>query len=182
MSRSRPGATATSGRSRSPRVAPRSVAAPCRASTTATPVCAESSMARAMSSPARSYRRSGNVTDTWRPERRYSLAGRQVSVPLPARRYDLAGELMGRAIEDSAQTGVAVVDALHGAATDLGATLGERLRPDVAVAPGRERLIAAACGTLSAHGYEPRRQGDTITMANCRSTRWPASTPRWCAA
>lgn len=85
----------------------------------------------------------------------------------PAKLYRLAGELMARAIEDSAQTGVAVVDALHGAATDLGATLGERLRPDVAVAPGRERLIAAACGTLSAHGYEPRRQGDTITMANC---------------
>src|SRR5664280_2330039 len=81
MSRSRPGATATSGRSRSPRVAPRSVAAPCRASTTATPVCAESSMARAMSSPARSYRRSGNVTDTWRPERRYSLAGRPAPRP-----------------------------------------------------------------------------------------------------
>jgi predicted ArsR family transcriptional regulator len=88
----------------------------------------------------------------------------------PAKLYRLAGELMARAIEDSAQTGVAVVDALHGAATDLGATLGERLRPDVAVAPGRERLIAASCGTLSTHGYEPRRQGDTITtitMANC---------------
>lgn len=102
-----------------------------------------------------------------RPAKLYRRSGRQVSVTLPERRYDLAGELMARAIEDSAQTGVAVVDALHGAATDLGATLGERLRPDVAVAPGRERLIAAACGTLSAHGYEPRRQGDTITMANC---------------
>jgi len=33
--------------------------------------------------------------------------------------------------------------------------------------PGAERRIAATCGTLAAHGYEPRREGDNITMANC---------------
>lgn len=102
-----------------------------------------------------------------RPTKLYKRSARQVSVTLPERRYDLAGQLMARAIDDCVHEGTAVVDALHAAAADLGGTLGDQVREHVGARPSRERLVAAVCGTLAAHGYEPRRQGEDITLANC---------------
>lgn len=102
-----------------------------------------------------------------RPTKLYKRSTRQVSVTLPQRRYDLAGQLMARAIDDSGRDGTTVLDALHAAAADLGAALGDQARESAGARPGRERLVMAACETLAAHGYEPRRQGDTITLANC---------------
>lgn len=102
-----------------------------------------------------------------RPTKLYKRSTRQVSVTLPQRRYDLAGQLMARAIDDSGRDGTTVLDALHAAAADLGAALGDQARESAGARPGRERLVMAACATLAAHGYEPRRQGDTITLANC---------------
>ncbi len=102
-----------------------------------------------------------------RPTKLYRRSARQVSVTLPERRYDLAGQLMARAIDNSTRDGTAVVDALHAAAADLGSTLGDQARAEAGARPSRERLVTAACGALAAHGYEPRRHGDTITLANC---------------
>lgn len=102
-----------------------------------------------------------------RPTKLYRRSTRQVSVTLPERRYDLAGQLMARAIADSERDGTPVVDALHAAAADLGATLGDQAREHAGARPGRERLVSAACAALAAHGYEPRRQGNAITLANC---------------
>lgn len=102
-----------------------------------------------------------------RPTKLYKRSPREVSVTLPARRYELAGELMARAIDDSMRDGTAVQDALHDAATDLGTTLGEQAREAAGTRPSRKRLALAACETLAGHGYEPRRIGNTITLANC---------------
>jgi len=33
--------------------------------------------------------------------------------------------------------------------------------------PTREKLVAATCDILAAHGYEPRRHDGTVTLANC---------------
>lgn len=102
-----------------------------------------------------------------RPSKLYKRSARQVSVTLPERRYDLAGHLMAQAIDDSVHLDIPVVDALRAAAADLGAMLGDQAREQAGARPNRERLVAATCETLAAHGYEPRRQGDTISLANC---------------
>ena len=115
-----------------------------------------------------------------RPTKMYQRSARQVSVTLPERRYDLAGQPLAQAIEDATRQGTPVLAALH-AAAELGATLGDQVRDEMGPRPGAERRIAATCDTLAAHGYEPRREGDSITMANCPSTRWPAPTPSWSA-
>jgi len=116
-----------------------------------------------------------------RPTKMYQRSARQVSVTLPERRYDLAGQLLAQAIDDATRQGTPVLAALHAAAAELGATLGDQVRDEMGPRPGAERRIAATCDTLAAHGYEPRREGDSITMANCPSTRWPAPTPSWSA-
>lgn len=74
---------------------------------------------------------------------------------------------MAQAIDDSVHLDIPVVDALRAAAADLGAMLGDQAREQAGARPNRERLVAATCETLAAHGYEPRRQGDTISLANC---------------
>jgi len=102
-----------------------------------------------------------------RPTKLYRRSARQVSVTLPERRYDLAGHLLAQAIDTSTRTGTPVLDALHTAATELGHTLGDQARQDMGPRPGHERGVTAACATLTAHGYEPRREAATITLANC---------------
>jgi predicted ArsR family transcriptional regulator len=88
-------------------------------------------------------------------------------VSLPERHYDLAGELMARAIEDAAQRGVDVLDALRRAAADTGAAIGEQTRARVGADASAEAVVAACCDTLAEHGYEPRRHDDQVTLANC---------------
>jgi predicted ArsR family transcriptional regulator len=102
-----------------------------------------------------------------RPTKLYRRSERQLSVSLPERRYDLAGQLLARAIDDSASGGASVVEALDHAAAEVGAALGDQARAATGSRPSRERLVAAAGAALAAQGYEPRRHGDTITLANC---------------
>ena len=102
-----------------------------------------------------------------RPTKRYRRSDRQVSVNLPERRYDLAGELLARAVDDSASDGRPVVAALHAAAAEVGTRIGQRARDTVSGRPSRDRLLHAACDALAQEGYEPRRAGKTITLANC---------------
>ena len=102
-----------------------------------------------------------------RPTKLYRRSARELSVTLPARRYDLAGQLLASAIDDSTRTGTPVLDTLHTTAAECGRTLGDQARLDLGPRPGHERRVAAACAALTAHGYEPRRMGATITLANC---------------
>ena len=102
-----------------------------------------------------------------RPTKLYRRSGREVSVALPERHYDLAGQLMAQAIDDSVKDGTSVLETLQRAAADRGTALGEQTVQAAGRRPNRERLVAATCETLALHGYEPRRDDDTVTLANC---------------
>ncbi len=102
-----------------------------------------------------------------RPTKLYKRSAREVSVSLPERRYELAGQLMARAIDGSMRDGTDVRDALRDAAASLGSALGEQARQAAGARPSRKRLGMAACAALAAHGYEPRQEGETITLVNC---------------
>ena len=102
-----------------------------------------------------------------RPTKLYRRSARQVSVTLPERRYDLAGELLAQAIEDSDRDGTPVVGALRAAAGRLGRALADRTLSELEPDPAGERRIEATRGALAGQGYEPRSEGDAITLANC---------------
>ena len=121
-----------------------------------------------------------------RPTKLYRRSGRQVAVTLPPRHYDLAGQILARAVEDAARDGVPVLQAVQRAAVDAGHRLGAAQRP-------RDEGSAAASSTTPPHSTtSPRCSTRTDTnhasratgwcWRTARSTRWPASTPRWCAA
>lgn len=102
-----------------------------------------------------------------RPSKLYKRSAREVSVTLPPRRYELAAQLMAQAIDHSMRGRTAAQVAVKSAASDLGAKLGQQAWEAAGARPSRRRLTLAACATLADHGYEPRRDGDTITLANC---------------
>jgi predicted ArsR family transcriptional regulator len=102
-----------------------------------------------------------------RPTKLYTRSGHPVSVSLPERRYDVAGQLLATAIDNSAGDRTALTDALQAAAGEWGRTIGDQARAAAGPSPSRDRIIAATCETLAEQGYEPRRDGDTITMSNC---------------
>jgi predicted ArsR family transcriptional regulator len=98
-----------------------------------------------------------------RPAKRYRRAGGEFAITLPAREYELAGHILAEAIVASAQAGTPIHAALSRAAAAHGATL--------AAAPDRpssaDNALDLAASILSRHGYEPRRIGSAVLMANC---------------
>jgi predicted ArsR family transcriptional regulator len=90
-----------------------------------------------------------------RPAKVYRRSGTDLDVSLPERRYDLAGRLLVKAVAQAERTGAPVSEALRAVATRAGRSAGTQ---------------AAAGGlfdALAADGYEPRQEGDGITLANC---------------
>ncbi|GBE65909.1 transcriptional regulator [Mycobacterium sp. MFM001] len=98
-----------------------------------------------------------------RPSKLYRRAGRDIAVSLPQREYELAGRLMADAIAESAATGVPAVDVLHRIAHDHGRAIAQ----DAERPRDAESALELAAALLAAHGYEPRRVGDEICLANC---------------
>jgi predicted ArsR family transcriptional regulator len=89
-----------------------------------------------------------------RPAKVYRRSGADLDVSLPERRYDLAGRLLVKAVTQAERTGSPVSEALGAVATQAGRSAGTQ---------AESGLIDA----LAADGYEPRRDGDAITLANC---------------
>jgi predicted ArsR family transcriptional regulator len=89
-----------------------------------------------------------------RPAKVYRRTGGDLDVSLPQRRYDLAGRLLVKAVAQAERTGSPVAAALRSVATQAGRSAGTQAAPDLFDA-------------LSADGYEPRDEGDGITLANC---------------
>jgi predicted ArsR family transcriptional regulator len=89
-----------------------------------------------------------------RPAKVYRRSGADLDVSLPERRYDLAGRLLVKAVARAERTGSPVPEALRSVAAEAGRSAGSRA--------GRDLFDA-----LAADGYEPRRDGDGITLANC---------------
>ncbi|MGN9909633.1 helix-turn-helix transcriptional regulator [Phytohabitans sp. LJ34] len=98
-----------------------------------------------------------------RPAKLYRRAAGSIAVSVPERRYDLAGHVMARAITTAQETGVPLDEALADAARATGAELARRARDG---APPGDHL-AAVSQVLAGTGYEPRVEGDGVTLSNC---------------
>jgi predicted ArsR family transcriptional regulator len=100
-----------------------------------------------------------------RPTKLYKRSARQVAVTLPARQYELAGEVLAAAVDDAAQNGVPIVDAVRRAAAAAGHRLGAAEGKRIGDSPAG--TFDGICAALAAYGYEPRKQADTLVLANC---------------
>jgi predicted ArsR family transcriptional regulator len=102
-----------------------------------------------------------------RPAKLYRRAEGELSVSLPARRYDLAAQLLAAAVDEATRTGAPVAPILTRIAAACGRDLGGRARLAAGRRASRRALIDAALAVLEAHGYEPRRDGEEVVLANC---------------
>jgi predicted ArsR family transcriptional regulator len=89
-----------------------------------------------------------------RPAKVYRRSHTDLDVSLPERRYDLAGRLLVKAFARAERTGSPVPEALRAVATQAGRSAGTQ-------------AASGLFDALAADGYEPRRDGDGITLANC---------------
>lgn len=100
-------------------------------------------------------RRSGRAgPGAGRPAKLYRRSAKQFAVSLPDRRYELAGRLLAQAVEESAATGEPVRTVLDRKAAELGTQLGRQGK-------------TTAFELLERYGFEPRREGEAIVLANC---------------
>jgi len=98
-----------------------------------------------------------------RPAKVYARSGGEFMVSVPPREYQLAAGLLVQAV--AADRSGRAREALHDAARQLGASLGERHRADRAQGGGLPLALESA---LSEHGFEPWRDDHgTIRMRNC---------------
>lgn len=97
-----------------------------------------------------------------RPSKLYRRSQQQVAVSLPQRRYDLAGKLLSTALEQAERSGDSPRAVLDQRAYQLGKELG-------AAAHGADNEDArdTALRVLEAHGFEPRIEDGSVTLANC---------------
>jgi predicted ArsR family transcriptional regulator len=98
-----------------------------------------------------------------RPAKLYQRSRQHVAVSLPQRRYDLAGRLLSSALELAERSGDSPRAILGQRAYQLGRELGDTARD----ADGDHDPRNTALQVLEAHGFEPRREGDDVTLANC---------------
>ncbi len=90
-----------------------------------------------------------------RPAKLYRRSDREIGVSLPERQYDVAGQLLAAAMEDAEASGGSPRKALDRRARQYGESVG-RTNPGTPLAE-----------VLQAHGFEPRRNGSAIELANC---------------
>jgi predicted ArsR family transcriptional regulator len=122
------------------------------------------------------YRRPAgrNGPGAGRPAKYYRRAAQDLDFSVPERRYDLAAAILARAVSDATTESIPVDDALRHAAREYGRVIGAGravaggdggpgTRSDSAEEDEFERVMAV----LGAHGYEPTRDGETITLGNC---------------
>jgi predicted ArsR family transcriptional regulator len=100
-----------------------------------------------------------------RPTKLYRRAARELDFSVPERRYDLAAAILARAVSDARERAIPVDQALRVAARDFGRVIGASL--DDATDRGSEHELERVLAILTAHGYEPERHGEVITLRNC---------------
>jgi predicted ArsR family transcriptional regulator len=99
-----------------------------------------------------------------RPAKRYRRGTKEFAVTLPARDYVLAARIMADAIAESARTRTPILDVVTETAAVYGAA--------IAAAAGNhgsapDATLDIVVRILTEHAYEPRRNGSTVTLANC---------------
>lgn len=90
-----------------------------------------------------------------RPAKLYRRSDLEIGVSFPERQYDVAGRLLATALEDAEASGCSPRRALERRAREYGESAG-RAHPGVPLAE-----------VLQAHGFEPRRNGPALDLANC---------------
>ena len=100
-----------------------------------------------------------------RPAKLYRRSSSEHFVSLPPRQYDLAAQLLAQAVEEADELPARA--SLTKVARRFGRRLGEDVRTRLKPRASRERRMAALAQTLSRYGYEPRREGWTLRLANC---------------
>jgi predicted ArsR family transcriptional regulator len=102
-----------------------------------------------------------------RPAKLYRRAGRDIAISLPSRRYDLPARVMAQAITSASANGAQLRDTLSHAAREAGQALGREARETLGTRRGSAAAINAITHVLETNGYEPHREGNAITLANC---------------
>ena len=102
-----------------------------------------------------------------RPAKVYWRSDADLDVSLPERRYDLAGRLLVKAVAQAERTGEPMTDALRVVATQEGRSAGAQVASNLGRRAQRNEVEAAVFDALAVDGYEPRPEGDGITLANC---------------
>jgi predicted ArsR family transcriptional regulator len=104
-----------------------------------------------------------------RPAKLYQRSDQHVTVSLPQRRYDLVGQLLAAALTEAEHSGDPPRATLDQRAYQLGKELGEAARSAAGDGDTRDTRDTrdTALRVLQAHGFEPRIQGDDVTLANC---------------
>ena len=98
-----------------------------------------------------------------RPAKFYRRATGEIALSVPDRHYDVAALLLARAVERSAGGSISTTMALREVAREYGHFIGSQ-------SPGREiepSPVTRLCTLLAEHGYEPRSEGEIVTLANC---------------
>ncbi|MGH3981907.1 MAG: helix-turn-helix transcriptional regulator [Pseudonocardiaceae bacterium] len=98
-----------------------------------------------------------------RPAKLYRRSDQHVAVSLPQRRYDLAGRLLSSALEHAERSGDSPRAALDQRAYQMGRELGDTARSTAGERDTQETVLRV----LEAYGFEPRTEGDEVTLANC---------------
>jgi predicted ArsR family transcriptional regulator len=102
-----------------------------------------------------------------RPAKVYRRSDTDLDVSLPERRYELAGRLLVKAVAQAERTGSPVSEALGSVATRAGRSTGTQGASNLGWRAPPQEVEAAVFDALTADGYEPRRDGEGITLANC---------------
>ena len=90
-----------------------------------------------------------------RPAKLYRRSAREFTVSLPARHYDVAGRILATGVDRATAEGRPVREAVREAARTEGRRLGQ---------DGGKRALLQVLTDL---GYEPRREGERVMLANC---------------
>jgi predicted ArsR family transcriptional regulator len=102
-----------------------------------------------------------------RPAKVYRRSATELDISLPERRYDLAGRLLVRAVAQAERTGTPVSEALQKVAARTGRSVGAQAASGLGRRAPSDEVEAAVLDALAADGYEPRRDSEAITLANC---------------
>jgi predicted ArsR family transcriptional regulator len=102
-----------------------------------------------------------------RPAKVYRRSDTELDVSLPERRYDLAGRLLVKAVAQAERTGTPVSEALQKVAARTGHAVGAQAASGLGRRAPSDDVEAAVLDALATDGYEPRRDGEGITLANC---------------
>ena len=100
-----------------------------------------------------------------RPAKLYRRSSSEHAVSLPPRTYELAARLLAEAVEESGDRPAR--DSVAGVGRRFGRQVGEQVAGHLGGRASRDRRMAALAQALERYGYEPRREGAALRLANC---------------